>query len=131
MKSPNAHAQCRIPISHLQPSVDAENTSVVGVVTLVWPYSSSNKSFSLLLAEPDFRLRQERGQVRVHFRGSSAGAVARCGISIGDEVTLRLVGVIWARDETTPKIPGRGIDWELQFGERMMLTVCEIHMISI
>ena len=124
MKSLNAHGQCRIPISHLQPSVDTENTSIVGVVTLVWPYSSSRKSSSILLVEPDFRLRQERGQVRVDFRGSSAGAVARCGIGIGDEVTLSLVGANWARDDNTLKTPGRGIDWELQFGERVILTVC-------
>lgn len=128
MKSPNSHDQRQIPISHLQPSVDAEPTSITGVVALIWPYSPSNNSFGLLLVEPDFRLRREKGQVRVQFRGSSAGAVARCGISIGDELSLSLVGVIWAKNDDIPKTPGRGIEWELQFEERLVLTVCKIHI---
>ena len=122
----NVHDQRQIPISHLQPSIDAECTSILGVVTLVWPYSPSSESFSLLLVEPDFRLRRERGQVRVHFRGSSAKAVAACGIRIGDVISLCLVGVIWANDEEILRTPGKGIDWELQFKERVVLTVCEI-----
>lgn len=123
MKSVNGHEKHGIPISQLQPSVDAESTSITGVVTLIWPFSPSKNSLSLLLVEPDFRLRREKGQVRVNFRGSSAGAVAGCGISIGDEVTLSLVGVIWARDESISGTPGTGGDWELQFGERVVLRV--------
>lgn len=125
MTSTNGHDQRRIPISHLQPSVDAESTSITGVITLVWPYSQSNNSFSLLLVEPDFRLRRERGQVRVRFRGSSAAAAAECGIGIGDEVTLSLVGVIWAKDEDdqVSKTSEGGIEWELHFHERVVLTV--------
>lgn len=124
MKSPSRHDRRRIPISHLEPSIDADTTSITGVVTLVWPYSQSNKSFSLLLVEPDFRLRRERGQVRVRFRGSSAAAAAECGIGIGDEVALSLVGVTWAKDDYISKKLGGGIEWELQFDERVSLTVC-------
>lgn len=73
--------------------------------------------------EPDFRLRSNRGQVRVHFQGSSAKAVARSGISSGDQLLLSLKGAHWAKDTTTVPTPGRGIDWELQFGERLVLQI--------
>lgn len=126
MKSVNGREQHRIPISQLQPSVDAESTSITGVVTLLWPFSASKNSLSLLLVEPDFRLRREKGQVRVTFCGSSAGAVAERGISIGDEVSLSLVGVTWIRDDNISGTPGTGVEWGLQFRERVVLTVCEV-----
>lgn len=112
-----------MPISELQPSVDTNNSSIRGIVTLIWPYSSSNGSLSLLLAEPDFRLRRQKGQIRVIFTGSSAKLVARSGVSSGDGVVLALVGVQWAKDETTLRTPGKGSEWELKFGERAVLQV--------
>ena len=118
----NGHRH-RVPIPELQPALDSFYTSITGIVTLIWPYSSSRKTFSLLLAEPDFRLRHHRGQVRVHFTGSSATAVARSGVSIGTQVNLKLEGVQWAKDESTPRTPGKGVEWELQFGERIFLQV--------
>ena len=115
--------QRRIPIADLDPSLETFHTSIVGIVTLIWPYSSSSKTFGLLLVEPDFRLRRNKGQVRVHFTGSSATAVARSGIGIGAQVSLSLVGVQWAKDESTPKTPGKGVEWELRFSERLALQV--------
>ncbi len=112
-----------VPIADLDPGLDSHQTSITGIVTLIWPYSSSNRTLSLLLVEPDFRLRRHKGQVRVHFTGSSATAVARCGISIGARVHLSLVGVQWAKDESTPRTPGNGVEWELRFGERLALQV--------
>lgn len=115
--------QASIPIAQLQPSISPEASTIVGQVALIWPYSSSKKSFGLLIVEPDFRLRREHGQVHVEFLGSSAKAVALSGVKIGDEVLLSLVGVEWAKDEATPRTPGRGIDWELCFRERLVLQV--------
>ena len=120
-----------LPIASLQPLINTQNTIVRGVVTLIWPYSASNKSFSILLVEPDFRLRRNQGQVRITFEGSSAKAAAKSGISSGDTVTLRLLGVNWARDDTTFKTPGRGIEWELRFAQRVVFQVRRMVILSI
>lgn len=118
--------QKRVPIADLEPSLETQLTSVTGIVTLIWPYSSSSKTLSVLLVEPDFRLRRHKGQVRIHFTGSSATAVARSGITIGTQISLSLVGVHWAKDESTPRTPGNGVEWELRFGERLALQVCNL-----
>ena len=115
--------QRQIRIAELQPALETHHTSITGTVILIWPYSSSRKTFSLLLAEPDFRLRRHRGQVRIHFTGSSATAAARTGVSIGAQIRLSLEGVQWAKDESRPRAPGQGVEWELQFGERLVLQV--------
>ena len=111
------------PIAQLQPSIETEDRTTAGIVTLIWPYSASQKSYSFLLVEPDFRLRRHNGQVRLHFTGSVAKAVARGGIKSGDQILLSLEGVQWARDGSTEKTPGRGIEWELLFEERVKLQV--------
>lgn len=111
------------PIARLTPHLAPDESSVTGIVTLIWPYASSKKTLSLLLVEPDFRLRSKRGQVRVHFQGSSAKAVARSGISSGDQLLLSLTGAGWAKDSTAATTPGKGIEWELQFEERLVLQV--------
>lgn len=115
--------QASTPIAQLQPSISPDTSTIVGQVALIWPYSSSKKSFGLLIVEPDFRLRRERGQVHVDFSGSSAKTVARSGVKIGDEILLSLVGVEWRKDAATPRTPGDGIDWALCFRERLVLQV--------
>ena len=111
------------PIAQLNPDLKNDDSFVAGVVTLIWPYAASKNTFSLLLVDPDFRLRLRRGQVRVHFQGSSAKAVARSGISSGDQLLLSLRGAQWVKDSTAATTPGRGIDWQLQYGERLVLQV--------
>ena len=111
------------PIAQLNPDLRPDESSVTGIVTLIWPYASSQNTLSLLLVEPDFRLRSNRGQVHVHFQGSSAKAVARSGISSGDRLLLCLRGAQWAKESTAAKTPGREIDWQLQYGERLVLQV--------
>jgi hypothetical protein len=78
---------------------------------------------AFLLVEPDFRLRRTRGQVRVQFSGSSAKSVAKAGIASGDEVILSLDGVEWVQDETPFATPGRGVEFDLKFTERLLLQV--------
>ncbi|KAI9047312.1 hypothetical protein LZ554_008759 [Drepanopeziza brunnea f. sp. 'monogermtubi'] len=112
----------QIPIAQLSPELSTPSTrSIKAVVTLTWPYSSAASSVAFLLAEPDFRLRRARGQVRVRFSGPSAKAVAKCGIQSGDEVTVCLDGAEWLPDNETVAAPGRGIEWELKFTERLLL----------
>ena len=110
-----------VPIADLGPLlVDPEDKSIRGVVTLIWPYSSSTRSAALLVAEPDFRLRSRRGQVRIQLHGAAAEALARSKIGSGDEIILRLEGVTWV--EATPGIstPGKSVDVELDFRRRLV-----------
>ena len=119
-------ATARTPIAELSPTLSALSTkSMRAIVTLIWPYSSSNSSLTVLLAEPDFRLRRTRGQVRVQFTGSSARTVFEAGIGSGDEVVLSLEGAEWVKDESSAQAhtPGRGIEWDLKYSERLLLQV--------
>src|SRR5690348_18361303 len=113
-----------VPITELGPSLaDAEGKEINAVVTLLWPYSSSTRKAALLLADPDFRLRNRKGQVRVQLAGSAAQAVARSKIAIGDEVTLSLNGARWV--DPTPGLltPGNSVDVELLFEERLTISI--------
>lgn len=116
-------ANAQISIAQLQPSIQTKRNHIFGTVALIWPYSSSQKTISLLLVEPDFRLRLDRGQVHVRFFGSSAKALAISSIKIGDEVLLNLDGVEWVKEAITLKTAGRGVEWALQFRERLVLEV--------
>ncbi|KAF9874808.1 hypothetical protein CkaCkLH20_07502 [Colletotrichum karsti] len=111
-----------IPIAQLSPDVSDAKTRVVrGVVTITWPYSIINKNVAFLLAEPDFRLRRAKGQVRVEFSGSSAKAVQDAGLGSGDEVTLSLDGVEMVADDSKTRVPGTSLEWQLKFTERLLL----------
>ncbi|KAL8870952.1 MAG: hypothetical protein Q9174_003119 [Haloplaca sp. 1 TL-2023] len=113
----------RIPIAQLGPLLQDSSGAINGVVTLIWPYSASKRTFSVLLAEPDIRLRRQRGQVRIHFAGSSARVAAKCNIQSGDTILLSLLGVQWEKDTTASSTPGRGIGWEIRFAERAFLKI--------
>lgn len=118
-----------LPIAQLQPGLDNDSTTVKGIVTLIWPYALHSQTLSLLLVEPDFRLRRHRGQVRVHFHGSSAKALSRSGVASGDQLLLNLKGAEWAKDTSAASTPGRGIDWELRYGERLVLQVRDLQCV--
>lgn len=114
-----------LPISDLSPSVDILSApSIRAVITLVWPYSSSTRSFAFVLAEEDVRLRRSKGQVRVVLHGSSAKAVAGSRLGIGDLVVLRLNGVEWKKHDENVRTPGKSLDWDLEFQERIYLEAC-------
>ncbi|OKL64391.1 hypothetical protein UA08_00402 [Talaromyces atroroseus] len=109
-----------ISIPQLSPDLhDADRYSFQAVVTLVWPFSSSNRLFSLLLAERDFRLRKQNGQIRVTFCGLCAEEVALTKVGIGDTVTLSLQGAQWAEYTKIQSTPGKSLSWELQFRNRL------------
>ena len=116
-----------IPIAHLeQASHDTGDSTILGVVTLLWPYSSSTRRAAILLAEPDFRLRKSKGQVRIQFAGAAAEAIAQSRISSGDEVRLSLRGA--RRVDAAAGIvstPGRSVDIELVFKRQL---VCEVSL---
>ena len=121
MASKSAEA---VPIANLQPKIlNSSERHVLGVVTLIWPYSSATRSSSFLLVEPDFRLRAKRGQVRVQFYGSSAKALSRAGIASGVELSLSLRGAQWTEDKAANSTPGSSIDWSLSYGEFLKVQV--------
>ncbi|KAJ0387740.1 hypothetical protein COL922a_001573 [Colletotrichum nupharicola] len=110
------------PIAQLSPEIqDTKSRVVRGVVTITWPYSIINKTVAFLLAEPDFRLRRAKGQVRVEFSGSSAKSVQDAGLGSGDEVTLSLDGVELVVDDSKTRVPGTSLGWQLKFKERLLL----------
>lgn len=81
-------------------------------MAVIWPYSQSKGTLSVLL-------RQLKGQVKVHFVGSSAFSVSKANIKTDDEVTLSLDGADWVEDIT----PGRGIGWGIKFSEKLIVQV--------
>jgi hypothetical protein len=114
----------RVPISQLGLASDAQVARHIrAVVALVWPYSSSTRALSLLLAEPDVRLRKRKGQVKVTFYGPSAEAVAKGRIGIGDTVQLGLEGAQWIQSSDEVATPGKKIEWDLAFSGKANLDV--------
>ncbi|RHZ69576.1 hypothetical protein CDV55_104162 [Aspergillus turcosus] len=113
-----------ISIAQISPGADRIlERSIHAIVTLVWPYSSSNKSLSLLLAEPDFRLRRNNGQVKVVFHGCAAEAVAKSQVGIGDHVYLGLTGSKFVASEAAVQTPGKCVPWEVHLDDRVLLEI--------
>lgn len=115
-----------VPIASLQPSLENPNERQVhGVVTLIWPYSSTTRSLRLLLVEPDFRLRAKRGEVRILFRGASARALSKAAVTNGDRLSLDLRGVEWVENKITNSTPGREVNWSLEYHDFLNVQVCQ------
>lgn len=114
----------KVPIAQLSPTLEAADRKCISAtVTLVWPYSSSTKSLSLLLAEPDFRLRRSQGQVKVVFCGRVAEKVAASHVGIGDTVKLGLKGAEYAANDSTSQTPGRNVAWDVHIAKSVSLEV--------
>lgn len=123
--APNAPPQlAKIPIAQLSPTLEQyEEKYIEATVTLVWPYSSSTKSISLLLAETDFRLRRLHGQVKAIFNGRVAEQVAASHVGIGDNICLGLKGSRFVANDATTQTPGRFIAWDVHFDHGLSLEV--------
>lgn len=120
---PHLESATVTPISGLGPHLtDAANRCTRGVITIVWPYSLVTNSLSFILAEPDFRLRRQKGQVRVTFAGPCAKAVADASLGAGDEILLSLDGVEWSESDA-PGAPGTTVEWQARFPSRAFLRV--------
>ncbi|KAJ5365854.1 hypothetical protein N7517_008740 [Penicillium concentricum] len=115
--APNALAHLtRVPIAQLSPDLEQlAESSFLAAVALVWPYSSSTKSVSLLLAEPDFRLRGAKGQIKVTFHGNLAEKVAESHVGIGDAICLALKNTKFVSNESAQQTPGRSVAWDAHY----------------
>lgn len=114
----------KVPIAQLSPGLEQrEEKCINATVTLVWPYSSSTKSLSLLLAEPDFRLRRSNGQVKAVFHGPIAEKVAGSHIGIGDTVCLALKSSNFVANDAATQTPGRCVAWDVHFDNGVALEV--------
>ncbi|KAF8253019.1 hypothetical protein K440DRAFT_643021 [Wilcoxina mikolae CBS 423.85] len=128
MQAPEEDAQsvasiwpsARLPLASLTPdTVTASSPAFVeGVVQLLWPFSPSSATLSLLVCEEDFRLRNSKGQLRVDFRGASARAVDSKEVQIGDRVQLSLEG---AQLEALEKATERDVPWTVVFTTRLAM----------
>ncbi|KAG5757166.1 hypothetical protein H9Q72_012069 [Fusarium xylarioides] len=113
-----------ISIAQLSPDVPSEDARVIiGTVTITWPFSILNKSIAFLLAERDFRLRRQNGQVRIRFHGAAARAIADTSLGAGDEVRVSLQGVKWEKNETQTQVAGSTLAWQLEFSNRLVLGI--------
>lgn len=114
----------RVPIAQLSPDLENKaEKSFLGNVALVWPYSSSAKSVSFLLVEPDVLLRRAQGQIKVTFRGRVAEKVAESRLGIGATVCLALKGCNFVSNANPQQTPGRCIAWEAHFENSVFLEV--------
>ena len=114
----------RLSIADLSPYLSLPSSLFVEIdVVLVWPYSSSTRTFSLLLANSDTRRRKDNGHVKVTFHGLSAQIVAQSRVGIGDRVNLGLDGVEWVATGGKVQTPGKRIQWDLIFEHRVLLEV--------
>ncbi|KAM0388084.1 hypothetical protein ACHAO7_002217 [Fusarium culmorum] len=113
-----------IPIAGLNPDAsDQENRVVHGTITITWPFSIVTKSIAFLLAERDFRLRRENGQVRVRFHGAAAKAISDASLGAGDEIRVSLKGVQWEKNETQTQVAGSTLAWQLEFTNRLVIGI--------
>ncbi|KAI0600371.1 hypothetical protein F4775DRAFT_61167 [Biscogniauxia sp. FL1348] len=119
-------ASKKTAIADLDPQLSEPATRAVqGVVTITWPYNSVKNTVAFILAEPDFRLRRNKGQVRINFSGQAAKAVGANALGSNDEVTLSLEGAEWEPEEAKKRqsLPGASLDWQLRFSDKILLKV--------
>jgi hypothetical protein len=115
----------RLRIAELAPEKVTESQTspyVEAVISLVLdPYSKRKESLSLLLAEPDVRLRRAKGQLKVTFQGPAAQQVTRSELNIGDVILLRIDHAEWRDTGDAVATPGKKIQWDLHFKKRVVL----------
>ena len=99
---------------------DSEPKFLVAIISLLWPFSPSSSSLSVLASEEDFRLRKNRGQVRINFKGLPASAVDRTKLQIGDRVIISLEG---AEFQPLDDATERDVPWIVVYSTRLAMKV--------
>jgi hypothetical protein len=115
------------PIAQLNPELpDFESSVVEGEVTITWPFSVVTRSIAFKLVESDFRLRRDRGQVRIEFHGPAAKAIAKANIGGGDEVRLSLLGAQWEQPTQQTPVRPDTLEWQLRFTRRVHMKITRV-----
>lgn len=110
----------RLPHANIAPDTAvAQPAYIEGVATLVWPYSQSNGTFAVVVCEEDFRLRNNRGQLKVNFRGAAARR-AKDVLQATNKVQLSLEG---AELEEMKDATRRDVPWALKYSHRLYAKV--------
>ncbi|KAG0633197.1 hypothetical protein HOY80DRAFT_1141601 [Tuber brumale] len=111
----------QVPLASLAPGIhDNEPEFFVAIISLLWPFSPSSSSLSILASEKDFRLRKNRGQVRINFKGLAASAVDQTKLQIGDRVIISLEG---AEFQPLDDATERDVPWVVMYSTRLAMKV--------
>ncbi|PHH82058.1 hypothetical protein CDD82_7139 [Ophiocordyceps australis] len=115
------------PIAQLHPEIDEAASRVLhGVITITWPYSILTKSLAFILAERDFRLRSQTGQLRLELHGAAAKALADLGVGAGDEMRISLSGATWEEPQAKIRLPQGALKWQLKYSNRLLLKLLKV-----
>lgn len=110
----------QLPLASLDPS-NSKTGEITAVVTLIWPYSTSAKKLTALLAEEDHRKRENRGTLKVTFLGHAAEKLRQ--ISIGDRFKISVDGAKWSELEgsSSTDVPWM-LTWERKLNVKVRLS---------
>ncbi|KAK9242978.1 hypothetical protein V1506DRAFT_545788 [Lipomyces tetrasporus] len=81
-----------LEIATLSPSSAVDSHFLSGEISLVWPYSSLTRQFSVQLCDSDISKRIAKGQIKLVFEGKSLGRAANELMSSGDKLRIALKG---------------------------------------
>jgi hypothetical protein len=122
--SPRLSRASRCSINELTPTIDDQASKFIdGVISLIWPYSSSTRSTAILLADPDFRIRRQKGQTKITFHEAAGVAVAESHAGIGDTIHLSLEGAQWTEPGNDVHTLGKRADWDLEYTGQVYMEV--------
>jgi hypothetical protein len=116
-----------LPLASLSPtssstaaSSSSSSTYITAVVTLIWPFSSSSRTLSIVASEQNPILRLSKGQLRVNFHGPAATGVDARGLQSGDHVCISLDGAHW---EELASASSRDVPWAVSFEKKLTMKV--------
>ncbi|KAK9387029.1 hypothetical protein V1515DRAFT_580410 [Lipomyces mesembrius] len=81
-----------LEIASLSPTSATDSHFLGGEISLIWPYSSLTRQFSIQLCHSDISKRISKGQIKLIFVGKSAGKVADELMNSGDKLRIALKG---------------------------------------
>ena len=96
---------------------------VEATISLVWPYSSSTRKFSVLLSEYDSGSFKTRRQVKVTFHNGAAKAAQESKIGIGDTIRLSLEASELTKRLDEISTPGKRLENDVEFRRQLTLEM--------
>ncbi|KAK9377741.1 uncharacterized protein V1513DRAFT_482101 [Lipomyces chichibuensis] len=81
-----------LEIASLSPTNATDSHFLSGEISLIWPYSSLTRQFSIQLCDADISKRIRKGQIKLIFGGKSVGKVADELMNSGDKLRIALKG---------------------------------------